>query len=148
MAHSIPVNFRPGADGLVKILGPLETSIMQVLWQQSASTVRQVHRALNKQRQIAYTTVLTSMQRLAGKGLLTYQRSRSGPAYIYTPTLSQEEFTTLVVHQVLESLLDEYCSVAVDSLVAYIDRRDPRALQRVIDAIERHTQEARAVGAT
>jgi predicted transcriptional regulator len=99
MAFNLRFRFSPMKDGLVKVLGPLETEIMQILWQEGTSTVKKVHRKLAQQRDIAYTTVMTTMSRLADKGML--QRERDGLAYVYTPVISEDEFVNLVVQQVL-----------------------------------------------
>ncbi len=60
--------FSPAKDGLVKVLGPLETDIMQIVWQDERSTVKKIHRKLSQTREIAYTTVMTTMSRLAEEG--------------------------------------------------------------------------------
>jgi predicted transcriptional regulator len=90
MAFNLRFRFSPMKDGLVKVLGPLETEIMQILWKEGASTVKKVHRKLAQQRDIAYTTVMTTMSRLADKGML--QRERDGLAYVYTPVISDAVF--------------------------------------------------------
>ena len=75
-----------GAHGL----GELEADIMAVLWDNAQLiTVRDVLTAL--QRPAAYTTVMTVMDNLHRKGLLT--RERRGRAYHYRPLWSREEYT-------------------------------------------------------
>jgi predicted transcriptional regulator len=121
--------FSPMKDGLVKVLGPLETDIMQIVWQDERSTVKKVHRKLSQQRDIAYTTVMTTMSRLAEKGVL--HRHREGLAYVYTPAITETDFVTMVVQQVLDGLLDDYSETAVDYLVDYLARRNPGELRRL-----------------
>src|SRR6478735_5686433 len=70
MPLNMRFRFSPTKDGLVKVLGPLETEIMQIIWQDERSTVKKVHRKLSAHRDIAYTTVMTTMSRLAEKGVL------------------------------------------------------------------------------
>ena len=73
----------PGAD-LEKILGPLEAAVMRAMWAAGRPlTVRELLDALNRERAktLAYTTVMTVMSRLAGKGIL-HQR-REGRTYRY-----------------------------------------------------------------
>lgn len=68
------------------VLGPLEADVMAVLWRADEPLlVRDVADALNARREaaLAYTTVMTVMSRLAGKGILA--RSRSGRRFVYTP---------------------------------------------------------------
>lgn len=134
MPLNMRLRFSPTKDGLVKVLGPLETDIMKILWQDKRSTVKKVHRKLSQQRDIAYTTVMTTMGRLAEKGVL--DRHREGLAYVYTPAISEEEFVTTVVHQVLDGLLDDYSDMAVDYMIDYLAKHDPDQLRRLKQSIE------------
>ncbi|MFP4437297.1 MAG: BlaI/MecI/CopY family transcriptional regulator [Chloroflexaceae bacterium] len=134
MPLNMRFRFSPSKDGLVKVLGPLETEIMQLLWQEERSTVKKVHRRLSQQREIAYTTVMTTMSRLAEKGVLN--RHREGLAYVYTPAITEEEFVTMVVHQVLDGLLDDYSDTAVDYMIDYLAKNNPDELRRLQKAIQ------------
>ncbi|MCS6887940.1 BlaI/MecI/CopY family transcriptional regulator [Chloroflexus sp.] len=129
MAFNLRFRFSPTKDGLVKVLGPLETEIMQILWQEGSSTVKKVHRKLAQQRDIAYTTVMTTMSRLADKGVLN--RERDGLAYVYTPVISEDEFVNLVVRQVLDGLLDDYSDTAISYMVDYLAHNNPTELRRL-----------------
>lgn len=135
MPLNMRFRFSPTKDGLVKVLGPLETDIMQVIWQDERSTVKKVHRKLSQQRDIAYTTVMTTMTRLAEKGVLN--RHREGLAYVYTPAISEDDFVTMVVQQVLDGLMEDYSDAAVDYMIDYLSRHNPaelRRLQRVLQS--------------
>ena len=66
---------------LSEVLGPLESEIMDVVWDDKEVTVRDVHKALKETRSIAYTTVMTTLGRLTDKGLLT--RIEDQPAHRY-----------------------------------------------------------------
>jgi predicted transcriptional regulator len=134
MPLNMRLRFSPKKDGLVKVLGPLETEIMQTLWQDTRSTVKKVHRKLSQQRDIAYTTVMTTMGRLAEKGVLN--RQREGLAYVYTPAISEEEFVSMVVHQVLDGLMDDYSDMAIDYMIDYLSKNNPEELRRLQQAIQ------------
>jgi predicted transcriptional regulator len=137
MPLNMRFRFSPTKDGLVKVLGPLETEIMQILWQDERSTVKKVHRKLSQHREIAYTTVMTTMSRLSEKGVLN--RQREGLAYVYTPAISEDDFVSLVVRQVLDGLLDDYSDTAVDYMVDYLARNNPAELRRLQRAIQART---------
>lgn len=137
MSLNMRFRFSPAKDGLVKVLGPLETETMQILWQEERSTVKKVHRKLSSQREIAYTTVMTTMSRLAEKGVLN--RHREGLAYVYTPSISEEDFVTMVVHQVLDGLLDDYSDTAIEYMIDYLSRNNPAELKRIQSAIQSRT---------
>jgi len=136
MAPNLRFRFSPAKDGLVKVLGPLETEIMQVIWHDKCSTVKKVHRALSQNREIAYTTVMTTMSLLADKGVLN--RQRDGLAYIYDPALSEEDFVTMVVQQVLDGLLTDYSDTAVDYMIDFLVRNNPKELKRLRTVIDSH----------
>ncbi|MFG1869014.1 BlaI/MecI/CopY family transcriptional regulator [Micromonospora arborensis] len=73
-------------------LGDLERAVMDVLWDvvpgtSDGVTVREVADALDG-RELAYTTVMTVLDRLAGKGMV--QREREGRAWRYRPAASRE----------------------------------------------------------
>lgn len=140
MPLNMRFRFSPTKDGLVKVLGPLETEIMQILWKEDRSTVKKVHRRLSQQREIAYTTVMTTMSRLAEKGVLN--RQREGLAYVYSPAISEADFVQLVVRQVLDGLLDDYSDTAIDYMVDYLARNNPAELQRLQKAIQARTGDA------
>ena len=137
MPLNMRFRFSPTKDGLVKVLGPLETEIMQILWEDERSTVKKVHRKLAQQREIAYTTVMTTMSRLAEKGVLS--RHREGLAYVYAPAISEDDFVTMVVQQVLDGLLDDYSDTAIDYMVDYLAKRNPSELRRLQKAIQSRT---------
>ncbi len=69
-------------------LGRLEISVMEILWVQGESSVRDVIRRLG--RPLAYTTVMTTLDRLFKKSLL--QRRKSERAFLYSPQLSRREW--------------------------------------------------------
>jgi predicted transcriptional regulator len=135
MPLNMHFRFSPAKDGLVKVLGPLETEIMQILWDDDRSTVKKVHRKLSQQREIAYTTVMTTMSRLHDKGVL--ERHREGLAYVYTPAINEEDFVTMVVQQVLDGLLDDYSDTAIEYMVEYLAKRNPSELRRLQRVIQR-----------
>jgi predicted transcriptional regulator len=69
-------------------LGHLEATVMETLWAHGESNVREVADRLG--RPLAYTTVMTTLDRLFKKGLL--QRRKSERAFLYSPALSPEQW--------------------------------------------------------
>jgi predicted transcriptional regulator len=132
MTRQPEFRFKPAAGGLVKVLGPLETKIMQIVWREKSITVKQVHRRLQdspEKPDIAYTTVMTTMTRLADKGIL--DRRRDGLAYVYTPAVTKDDFESMMVQRVLDGLMDDYEDETIDYLIDYLARNDPQRLQRM-----------------
>jgi predicted transcriptional regulator len=69
-------------------LGPLEIAIMEILWTRGESNVHEVGQSLT--RALAYTTVMTTLDRLYKKGLL--DRRKSERAFFYSPRLSRTDW--------------------------------------------------------
>jgi len=89
----------------VRSFGQLEAPIMDRLWSwDRPTTVREVHDDLAREREIAYTTVMTVMDNLQRKGVLA--RESSGRAYLYWPTRSREEYTAELMHEALREGAD------------------------------------------
>ncbi|MDP4505420.1 BlaI/MecI/CopY family transcriptional regulator [Nonomuraea turcica] len=81
-------------------LGELESAIMDRMWATNApASVRDVLEHLRKNRALAYTTVMTVMDKLHTKGLL--KRKPVGRAYIYEAVSSKEAYTADVMRESL-----------------------------------------------
>ncbi len=86
----------------IKGFGELEAVVMDLLWSRSGpATVRSVHDELVAQRQIAYTTVMSTMDNLFRKGWLL--REKIGLAYHYRPKMTREEHSAQLMRTVFES---------------------------------------------
>lgn len=85
-------------------LAPLELECLSVLWPLGESTVREIHLALHATRPRAYTTVMTIMDRLAQKGIVT--RYKSGRAFRYRANLSAEEARLKAVEKIVDGFFD------------------------------------------
>jgi predicted transcriptional regulator len=80
--------------------GELEQAVMDILWARSEPlSVRDVHELLSAERDLAYTTVMTVLDRLAKKGLVL--RNLDGRAWLYRPAKSR---AAEVASEVLELL--------------------------------------------
>ncbi|MGH2655450.1 MAG: BlaI/MecI/CopY family transcriptional regulator [Actinomycetota bacterium] len=95
----------------MKTLGDLETRIMEILWRRDEpTTVRKVHEELDRARPLAYTTIMTVMDRLWRKRLL--RRTLRGRAFEYVPAASQAEYTAKLMHQLLRGTGDRQGALA------------------------------------
>jgi predicted transcriptional regulator len=94
----------------VNRLGDLERAIMEVLWQtESSLTVRQVSNGLT-QRNLAHTTVMTVLDRLAKKGFA--RRERDGRAWRYRPAATREAYVAELMLTALEQTGDRDAALA------------------------------------
>jgi predicted transcriptional regulator len=130
--------FRPQEKGLRKVFGDLEAEIMEVIWSLGRATVADVHKVLEGQREIAYTTIKTVMGRLAEKGHL--RRTTVERAHLYTPRKSRDGFLREVSDAVLAGLFNEFGQPIAAHLLESISQWDPASLDR----LERLIEERRA----
>lgn len=86
----------------VRQFGELEGAIMRVVWELGEPVaVRAIHAQLSRERDLAYTTVITVAERLREKGLLT--RVRRGRAFLYSASVSADDYSAGLMKQVLDS---------------------------------------------
>lgn len=80
---------------------------MDVIWSRpGAMPVAEVHAALRSESSTAYTTVKTTLERLASKGILV--RKKGARAYLYEAAVSREELERRIVSQVLDRLVEQF----------------------------------------
>src|SRR5438477_12695376 len=130
--------FRPDRPGIRKVLGDLEAEIMELVWERptgQGTTVRDVFESLYERRRIAYTTVMTTMARLAKKHLL--RAEKVDQAYVYYPAFSQEEFVSRFVGRILENLLVGFSGPTLQHLGALADPRVAARARQALDDIPR-----------
>lgn len=70
-------------------LGELQRAVMETVWELGEATVHQVRDRLRRKKRPAYTTILSSMQKLEKSGWLRHRAE--GRSYVYVPTRSREE---------------------------------------------------------
>jgi predicted transcriptional regulator len=115
-------------------LHELESEVMEEIWTRGESSVRDVMDALNARasKPRAYTTYMTIMARLHGKGVL--DRRREGKTDFYAPKLEREQFMASRAAAEVEGLVAQYGDVALSHFARQVAQLDParrRALQRL-----------------
>ncbi|KRF34244.1 hypothetical protein ASG94_16110 [Nocardioides sp. Soil805] len=113
-------------------MGELEQAVMNTLWgldDEQWATVREVHESLSDRR-LAYTTVMTVMDRLARKEYVEQQRE--GRAYRYRPRVSRADLTAELMRETLSDMAAEERGSALVSFVADADEADIAALRRAL----------------
>ena len=73
----------------IDALGRIQRTIMEIVWERGEVTVHEVLARLGRDRTLAYTTVLSAMQKLEKAGWLTHREE--GRAYLYRATRNREE---------------------------------------------------------
>jgi predicted transcriptional regulator len=126
-------------------LGPLESALLRSLWQRGNGTVREL---IDEQHvEGAYTTVMTTLDRLYKKGLL--DRAAEGRAYRYRPRQTEEEFNRTNVAAGLEELFRSVRGgqAPLSFLVDEITKHDAELLDELQRAIEAKRRELKKRGA-
>jgi predicted transcriptional regulator len=120
-------------------LGPLERRMLEALWARGSATVRELLE--NSLPELAYTTVMTTLDRLFKKGLLT--RSEEGRAFRYVPRFSCEELHQEAAGHALRQLLDASpaSSLPLSFLVEILGERDAQLLDDLRKLVERKRRE-------
>lgn len=72
-----------------------ELELLRILWAIEPATVREIHEALNEEREVGYTTVLKLMQIMTAKGLV--ERDEANRAHVYRATISQEDMQSKIL---------------------------------------------------
>lgn len=122
-------------------LGPLERDVMEIVWRRYEDgevSVRDVHLIFGER--LAYTTVMTTLDRLHKKGLL--ERRKDGRAFLYSPCLSPQEFERSIARDVIDRLLGRGANGVEPVLACIVDAvgEHDRAL---LDELDRLIEEKR-----
>jgi predicted transcriptional regulator len=116
----------------VRGFGDLEAVIMDRVWAHDAPvTVRDLFDELQRERPIAYTTVMSTMDNLHRKGWLT--RERDGKAYRYTAVASREEYSARLMREAMAESGDT--EAVLSHFVAQMDGTESAALRAVLDKL-------------
>jgi len=97
----VPYDITRHSRGPSFTLGPLETEVMEILWNSEECDVRQVQRRLSGNRK--YTTVMTTMARLYRKGLL--KRREQDRRYLYSAQVSAEQWASIAAAECVSHFL-------------------------------------------
>lgn len=118
-------------------LGNLERQVLDVVWRRGETTVRDVVKALGET--IAYTTLMTTLDRLYKKGLL--ERRKDGRAFLYKAVVTREELEQGIAEDVIEGLLGApRVEPVLACIVDAVSERDLEALDELDRLIQKKRQ--------
>lgn len=129
---------------LAERLGPLETQLLRLLWERGPATVRE----LLDTGQVggAYTTTMTTLDRLYKKGLL--DRTPEGRAFRYSPRHTKREFKSELLRRAIGHILGD-ADPRLDPMSCLVDavsENDQKLLDDLQRAIEKKRRELRNKG--
>lgn len=125
-------------------LGPLETEILNIVWDLGCATVKDVHEQIltDPDRELAYTSVTTVLRRLTQKGWL--HCSKQGRAFCWQPLVSREQAQALKAYE----RLNRFLAIGNPDVVAsFADSLDAASLEQIeaiasrLQAIRRQQEE-------
>lgn len=127
-------DFKPKEQGLNKVLGNLESEIMEIIWRKGSEVcVRDVLEELASRRKIAYTTVMTIMIRLSEKKIL--EKRKEGNTFFFIPAMSKELFTRNVVGNVVDSLLEDFADATMSHFLSRVKKGDRKTIEKLENLI-------------
>jgi len=133
------VFFRPSVPPLSTHLGHLERRLLKLLWSRGNATVRELVDEANLS--IAYTTVMTTLDRLYKKRLLN--RVAEGRAFRYTPSVTEGELQRATAGEAIRQLLHSASasSLPLSYLVEAVSQHDSQLLDELQALVERKRRE-------
>jgi predicted transcriptional regulator len=118
----------------VKQLGELETELMERAWaQQKEVSVRDLHTEMDGR--LAYTTLMTTLDRLYKKGLL--RRRMEGHAYLYSAALTEQQYQARLTENFLGIVLHDRknCSAVLSCFVETLSGTDLEMLEQLNEIV-------------
>jgi len=122
------------------VLGPLEIDVMEVLWSKGKGSVRDVVEQLD--RNLAYTTIMTTLDRLFKKGFL--DRYKSERAFVYSPRLTSQDWERRRAGDLVAGLLagsPPSRELLLSSFVDAVGQHDAMLLDALEEKIRRKRKE-------
>jgi predicted transcriptional regulator len=118
----------------VRGFGELEAVLMDRIWEHGGPvTVRELFDELRRERPIAYTTVMSTMDNLHRKGWLA--RDKDGKAYRYTAIASRDEYSARLMREAMAEAGDT--EAVLSHFVAAMDGDQSQVLRAVLDKLTR-----------
>jgi len=83
-------------------LGDLQLKILKILWERGEITVGEMHKALIREQELAYTTVATMLRKMEGRSLVSHRME--GRSFVYQPSVARDAVTQGMADHLLERL--------------------------------------------
>ena len=122
----------------LETLGELQRAVLEIIWQLGQASVHRVLEHLNCRKKLAYTTVLTALQKLEKAGWLNHRAE--GKSYIYYPTRTREEAGARSVQRFMKQVFDGDAVSLFQHLIQETDLSDAE-LNQLREMIERKRKE-------
>lgn len=114
--------FKINESGLNRFFGPLEAKVMDILWNGTEMSIKDVQHVLEKEKITNFNTVMTVMNRLVEKGIL--QKRLEGRSFLFKPAQSRDEFMNTQSKEMTNELMSEFGNVVVSHMLDALDEVD------------------------
>lgn len=128
--------FRRPSEVASLALGKLERQVLDETWSRTEVSVREVYLAFEEK--IAYTTLMTTLDRLYKKRLL--HRRKDGRAFLYSPAVTREEFEHVIREDVIDGLFGQTAERVQPLLACIVDTVSERD-RELLDELDRLVKE-------
>lgn len=119
-------------------LGELEKQVMDIVWDCKQCSTRDILTKLKKEKNLAYTTVATILQRLHYKGLVRRTDGKSG--HIYSPKVSKQSYSRNIAQTFLRKFINSFGDIAIASFAESIDKLSEKKRKYFLEILEEHDE--------
>lgn len=117
-------------------LGETEMEVLNHVWDMGEATVKQVRKRILKNREVAYTTIMTVMKNLTEKGYLKYRKD--GVTYVYSPAQEPDSVRSNIITDLMKKAFKGSPKELVQALVNSDDlsSKELAEIKTMIDQME------------
>ena len=121
-------------------LGELQRAVIEIVWKLGRANVHEVREHLADRKKLAYTTVLTVLQKLEKCGWLTHKNQ--GKSYVYLPTATREQAGAKSLRKFIKHVFDGDAVLMFQHLIRETNLKDDelRTLRQMIDQKRKEKQ--------
>jgi predicted transcriptional regulator len=118
-------------------LSVFEQQVMDIVWRRKRQcSIREIFEEIQKERDVAYTTVATMVQRLYDKRLLA--RREDGKGYVYLPKLTKKSYAKRIARSFFAHFFNAYGDIALASFAESIEDLPEEKRAYLLDLLEQH----------
>lgn len=132
-------NYKFNEKGLNRFFGPLEAKIMNILWNSSELAIKDVQQKLEKEKKTSFNTVMTVMNRLVEKEVLT--KRMEGRGSLYRPVLTKNDFLERQSKELMNGLIDEFGQLVVSHMIDSLEEADESLIAKLEQKIKEMKKE-------
>lgn len=121
--------FNFNQKGMERFFGPLEAKILDILWSHQEMSIKEVQQKLGKEKDLNFNTVMTVMNRLLTKGILT--KVMENRTSMYRPIQSKEEFLNSQSKEISLKLLEDFGPLVVNHMLDAMEEVDSELLAKL-----------------